>query len=85
MAGPEPVQVECYAGHRADERPLAFRRRGMRVAVRAVLDTWHDPDHTCFRVVGEDGGHYLLRHHRRMEGWELVRAAGSAPPQGGRE
>ncbi len=67
------LEVECYAGYRADERPLALRHEGRRVAVRQLHDTWHDPDHTYFTLTGEDGLLYTIRHDRAADAWELIR------------
>ena len=31
------IRVECYAGYRGDQEPLAFRLGGRRFAVRSVV------------------------------------------------
>jgi hypothetical protein len=74
MAGrtPIPVRVESYAGYRADERPEAFWIRDRRIAVREILDRWLGQDHAYFKVTGEDGIRYILRHDERQDDWELV-------------
>ena len=36
-----PIQVECYAGTKADEMPRRFVREEQPVAVEEVLDRWH--------------------------------------------
>jgi hypothetical protein len=51
------------------------------VAVRQLLDTWHDPDHTYFKLTGEDGLLYTIRHHRKTDAWELIRTERPSPPQ----
>jgi hypothetical protein len=35
------VQVECYAGRKADERPVRFRLDTHKSMVEDVLDQWH--------------------------------------------
>ncbi len=37
------VRVECYAGYRGDQEPLAFWLGKRRLAVRAVVDRWFAP------------------------------------------
>ena len=61
------VQVECYAGRKADERPLRFTLAGRTFEVEEVLDQWYGPDETYFRVRADDGHLYILRHHEREE------------------
>ena len=75
------LQVECYAGTKADERPLRFRvetpRRGVSTTatrtyeVIEVLDQWYGPDYLCFKVLADDGNHYILRHDEREDVWTL--------------
>jgi hypothetical protein len=66
------VRVECYAGHRADTEPRAFHLRTRRVAVDEILDRWLDPEHRYFKLRGDDGGIYLLRHDTGDDQWELI-------------
>lgn len=66
------VRVECYAGHRGEETPraLAFDKR--RVEVAEVLDRWLSPDHRYFKVAGDDGALYILRHDIGSGVWSLA-------------
>lgn len=66
------VRVECYAGHRADEEPRRFFLGEREVAVDTILDRWLDPAHRYFKVRGDDGGIYILRHDLDDERWELT-------------
>jgi len=66
------VRVECYAGHRADAEPLAFHLGQRRVAVSEILDRWLDPAHRYFKLRGDDGGIYLLRHDTGSDRWQLT-------------
>lgn len=74
MGGPAriPLRVECYSGHRADERPVAFQLGERRVAVRKVVDRWYGEDHAYFKLTGEDGALYILRQDRGADTWELI-------------
>ena len=38
------VDVECYAGRKADERPVRFWLEGKQYWVEDVLDQWYEPD-----------------------------------------
>ncbi|HEX9023234.1 MAG TPA: hypothetical protein VF799_05280 [Geobacteraceae bacterium] len=67
-----PITVQTYAGYRGDERPVSFSREGRTFTVVEIVDRWYDPDHSCFRVVADDGGICLLRHDLNTDGWELV-------------
>lgn len=68
------VRVECYAGWKADERPVRFRLDGHEYVVEEVLDQWHGPDHQFFKIRASDGNLYILRHRTAIaEGeWDLV-------------
>ena len=66
------VDVETYAGYRADESPRAFVLGTRRVVVAEELDRWLDPQHRYFKVRGDDGGVYVLRHDVPSDGWELI-------------
>lgn len=65
------LRVECYAGYRADQRPLCFYLGEKKLEVTEVLDRWYGPDDLYFRVRAEDGHLYILRHHERDDNWSL--------------
>ena len=56
------LKVECYSGYKADERPVRFQLGSQDHMVEEVLDQWHSPDATFFRVRSDDGNVYVLRH-----------------------
>ena len=73
-----PIEVECYAGARADETPRRFRWKGRLIEVDEVLDRrhrvesrpgWPRADH--FKVRGEDLREYLLEHDLESDDWFL--------------
>jgi len=75
-----PIQVECYAGTRADETPRRFIREEQTVEVGEVLDRWHQiesqsewPRADYFKLRGEDGHEYLLKHDLEADAWFLGR------------
>jgi len=56
------VRVECYAGYRGEETPRRFSFGERQVEVDEVVDRWLTPDHRYFKVRGDDGSVYVLRH-----------------------
>ncbi|MFZ0241329.1 MAG: hypothetical protein WAL90_06740 [Desulfobacterales bacterium] len=74
-----PIDVDCYAGYRGEEAPRRIRFKAHAVAVQAVLDRWLSPDHRYFKIKGDDGDLYIIRHDPRQGLWELTfyRAADS--------
>jgi hypothetical protein len=66
------VRVSCYAGYRGEETPSRFWLGERTVEVLAVEDRWLAPEHRYFKVRGDDGGRYILRHDPRAWHWELV-------------
>jgi len=72
------IQVECYAGAKADETPRRFGWGGRLVEVDAVLDRWHQverqpewPRADYFKVRGADESEYLLEHDLESDVWFL--------------
>jgi hypothetical protein len=77
-----PIQVESYAGHKADETPRRFtiEGEGQWIEIAEVLDRWHQieskpewPRATYFKVRGADQREYLLKHDEEAELWYLGR------------
>ena len=68
------LSVQCYAGHKADEKPLRFHLNDHECLVEEVLDRWYGPDHQFFKLRADDGNLYILRHRTSVpEGeWELA-------------
>jgi len=67
------VEVDCYAGYKAGERPLRFYLHEHPYEVEEVLDRWYEPEATYFKVRAHDGNFYILRHreHPMEEAWTL--------------
>ncbi len=66
------VRVECYAGYRGEETPRRFSFGERQVEVDEVVDRWLAPDHRYFKVRGDDGGVYVLRHDAVSGRWEMT-------------
>ena len=65
------VDVQCYAGCRGEERPVKFTVWNRKVEVIEILDQWLAPDHRYFKLKGDDGAIYILRHDERRQEWEV--------------
>lgn len=66
------VRVECYAGYRGEETPRRFFFGKRRIQIRDIIDRWLAPGHRYFKVRGDDGGLYILRHDAAAGRWEMV-------------
>ena len=67
------IKVECYSGHKADERPVSFLLDGNKIMVEEIIDRWRGPEFEFFKVLADDGKAYLLKYNFRGE-WMLERA-----------
>lgn len=67
------IHIECYAGYKADERPMSFNLDGNKLMVEKVLEQWRSPESECFKVLADDGKKYLLRNYERKGEWVLER------------
>ncbi|HYA03082.1 MAG TPA: hypothetical protein VEI04_08195 [Syntrophobacteria bacterium] len=72
------VEVECYSGHRANERPLAFTFEGRRWEVVEIIDRWYEgglrparPALDYFKVRTAEGRVFLLRYHSLFDAWAV--------------
>lgn len=75
-----PIQVECYAGYKADETPRRFCWEDRWIEIEEVLDRWYQGDRDpewpmadYFKVVAIGGQQYLLKHDRESDEWYLSR------------
>jgi len=66
------IRVECYAGYRGEQEPLAFWFGERRVAVRGIVDRWFAPTQRWFKVEADDGQMYVLRLDEATGDWELA-------------
>ncbi|MGB9500064.1 MAG: hypothetical protein ACKVE4_10025 [Dissulfuribacterales bacterium] len=55
------IQVECYAGYKADEIPRCFYPDERKIKIIEIIKQWRTPDYRFFKVSGDDGQIYILR------------------------
>ncbi len=74
----EKVQVECYSGYKANERPTAFIYRERRYEIAEILDRWYEggPDSNriradYFKVKTVEGDIFLLRYLYLFDAWSV--------------
>lgn len=65
------LEVQCYAGQKADERPVRFRMGDSDFMVEEILDQWYGPDDQFYKVRADDGNLYILRLNRTDGEWSL--------------
>lgn len=68
------LKVECYAGYKADERPLRFtaQKAGARTfEVKEVLDQWYGVGFRCFKVRADDRDVYIIKYSQIDDIWTL--------------
>jgi hypothetical protein len=68
------LEVDCYAGRKADERPVRIRLGECTHVVEEVLDQWYGPEDAFYKVRADDGTVFVLRQNTSSTGgsWHLV-------------
>ena len=73
-----PIQVDCYAGAKADETPRRFTWEERTIEVGEVLDRCYQveskpewPRADYFKVRAADEWEYLLKHDLEADEWFL--------------
>jgi len=66
------IRVECYSGYRGEESPRRFFLQQRQIEIIDILDRWLAPDHRYFKVKGDDGATYIIRHDVTTDRWELT-------------
>ena len=66
------IRVDCYAGYRGEETPRRLTMGTRHIDVVAVQDRWLAPDHRYFKIIGDDGGLYIIRHNPHQDIWQLT-------------
>jgi hypothetical protein len=68
------LEVDCYSGHAADERPVRFRLEDCQYIVEEVPDQWYGPQDAFYKILADDGNLYILRRETSAPDgpWHLV-------------
>lgn len=64
--------VEQRSVEEGEPFPVRFGWPGFMREVVEVLDWWPGNDHSYFKVRGNDGATYILRHGEDLDEWDLV-------------
>ena len=74
----ERIEVECYSGYRANERPMAFTFQGRLWEVVEIVDRWcegglhpNQPALDHFKVRTTEGRLFLLRYNSLSDVWAI--------------
>jgi hypothetical protein len=65
------LRVECYSGHKADQRPIKFWLGPAARFVESIEDQWYGPEGLYFRIQADDGNTYVLGHNQKTDEWTL--------------
>ena len=75
----EKIEVECYSGYKANERPVAFTYHKRRREVAEIVDRWYEgdleaqnSDVSYFKVRTVEGEVFLLRYVSLFDTWSIV-------------
>ena len=76
------LDVQCYAGRKADERPVRFRMGDRDYMVEEIVDQWYGPEDQFYKVRADDGNLYILRQNIAdgewsLESFRMLRTAGA--------
>lgn len=66
------IRVDCYAGYRGEETPRRLILGNRKIEVASIQDRWLATDHRYFKLTGDDGGLYIIRHDPFQDAWQLT-------------
>ncbi len=85
----ERIEVECYSGYKADERPVAFVRREGRYEITEIMDRWYEgglepgrPEADYFKVRSSENEVFLLCYIPLSDEWSLYTGEEEDGPRG---
>ncbi len=65
------IQVSCYSGYKANERPADLTVRGRKLMVEKIIDRWYGVNHSYFKILANDQKIYLIRYDQDEDLWTL--------------
>ncbi len=66
------IVADCRPGPGGVSTPHTLHLGRTRVALKALLDSWLGADHHYFKLLGEDGATWIVRHDLTEDRWELT-------------
>lgn len=66
------IEVNCYSGYKANERPLSFVLGERTFQVIRIVERWVGEEHDYFKVIADDEEVYILKWHRNQDRWSLA-------------
>jgi hypothetical protein len=66
------LKVSCYAGYKGEETPREFVLGDNHIRIEQIIDRWLSPNHRYFKLIGDDGNTYIIRHDIETYTWELT-------------
>ena len=66
------IRVDCQPGHGGEPTPYVLHFGAASVAVKRLVDNWRGRDHDYFKLLGDDGATYIVRHDLPADRWELT-------------
>ena len=66
------LRVECHAGYRGEQEPIAFSFGARRLVVRAIIDRWFASTQRWIKVQADDDQTYVLRYDKTSGEWDLA-------------
>ena len=74
----ERIEVECYSGHKANERPVAFTFQNHRWEIEEIVDRWYEgglhpgePALDYFKVRTTETKVFLIRYNSLFDAWAI--------------
>ena len=67
------IEVSAYSGYKINEQPLYFVLGLQKIEIRGILDRWYGQEHDYFKVLAENGKAYIIKWHRSLDAWFLVK------------
>ena len=62
MTGLSKINVQCYSGYKANERPISFKIGDKSLKVEEIIDKWYGTEYTYFKLQADDKNIYILKY-----------------------
>jgi hypothetical protein len=66
------LEVRCNKDVKGEKIPRDIFVDGRQIAILRVVDQWLAVDHRYFKIYGDDGALYMLRHDMATDSWEMT-------------